>query len=146
MARTLPRKSISTSSALRRPIFRPRKKAPSGLSAIGIDGWPILPRTGSCRSSRPSSSSSRMMTETVCAESLVMRAISVLARLPCWRTSDSTRRSLWSRMPLWLVPRWKRLSADSGEPCLETAGLHPTSSSFPACFCGKNAYRGGCCQ
>ena len=47
MARTLPRKSISTSSALRRPIFRPRKKAPSGLSDIGIEGWPILPRTGS---------------------------------------------------------------------------------------------------
>ncbi len=31
MDRTLPRKSISTSSALRRPIFRPMKKAPSGI-------------------------------------------------------------------------------------------------------------------
>ncbi len=46
-----------------------------------------------------------MMTETVCAESPVIRAMSDLARLPCWRTSDSTSRSLWSRMPLWLVPR-----------------------------------------
>ena len=45
-ARIWPTKSISTSSTDRRPIFRPKAKAPSGLRRIGIEGWPTRPRRG----------------------------------------------------------------------------------------------------
>ena len=46
-----------------------------------------------------------MMTDTVCAESPVSRAISALASDPLRRSRVSTSRSFWARMPLWLVPR-----------------------------------------
>ena len=87
-------KSTSVRSAERRPIFSPRKNAPSGFRCIGTEGWPIRPRTGSPRNNSPSCSSARMITETVCAESPVIRAMSDFASPPCWRTKDSTNRSL----------------------------------------------------
>ena len=102
---TRPRKSVSTSSTLRRPTLSPRKNAASGTSRIGTEGWPTLPRTGSPLAISPSSSSTRMMTETVCADSPVARAIPALAMGPWRRRSVRTRRPLWSRMAPWLEPR-----------------------------------------
>ena len=49
-----------------------------------------------------------MITETVCAERPLIRAISDFASAPCWRTSDNTSRSLWARMPDWLDPAERR--------------------------------------
>ena len=49
-----PQKSISTRSQLRRPIFSPNEKAPSGSSETGTVGWPTRPRSGASRRSRPS--------------------------------------------------------------------------------------------
>ena len=66
----------------------------AAINDIGIDGWPILPRKGSPRSSNPSCSKARMITDTVCADRPVIRAISVFAKALCWRTKDSTNRSL----------------------------------------------------
>src|SRR6056297_2754526 len=83
---------------------------------MGTDGWPTLPRTGVRFSSRPSFSSARMMTETVCADSPVIRAISAFAKGPTCRISERTNLSLCARTPLWLDPR--TLSGDMTMPCL----------------------------
>jgi hypothetical protein len=86
-------------SLLRRPTFTPTKNAPSGSSDSGTIGWPTLPRCGTPRRSSRSASRWRMMTETVCAESPVIRAISDFASGPWRRTRLSTRRSFCARMP-----------------------------------------------
>ena len=77
-SRTWPAKSTSSMSMLRRPILMPMENAPSGFSAIGTEGWPTLPRTGSSLRTRPSASSRAMMICTVCAVRCVSRAISAL--------------------------------------------------------------------
>ncbi len=54
--------------------------------------------------SNPSFSNDRMMTETVCGDRPVRRAISDFGRLLRRRTRDSTRRSLWARTRVWFAP------------------------------------------
>ena len=46
-----------------------------------------------------------MMTDTVCAESPVSRAISAFDSAPSRRRIERTKRSLWARTPVWFVPR-----------------------------------------
>ena len=123
-----PRKLVRTSSALRRPILRPKKNAPSGHRRIGTEGCPTLPRTGSPLTSRPSASSSRMITDTVCADNPVARAISALASAVWRRTSVRTSRSLRARIPLWLVPRADEIRTPSAR------------SSFSELWDGVTAY------
>ena len=62
------RNRSSTRSQLRRPIFRPSEKAPSGSSDTGIVGWPTRPRSGASRCSRPSACSRFMIAEVDCTE------------------------------------------------------------------------------
>jgi hypothetical protein len=51
------------------------------------------------RTSKPSFSNARMITDTVCADSPVVRAMFAFGK-PSWRrTSESTKRSLWARTP-----------------------------------------------
>ncbi len=104
-SRTFPRKSTSTRSPLRRPIFSPRKYAPFLASRMGVLGWPTFPRTGSPRLISSSFSRPRMITETVCAERPLIRAISAFAVGPWLLRSVRTIRSLWARSPRWLEPR-----------------------------------------
>src|SRR5471032_2977978 len=83
----------------------PMKNAPSGLSWIGTDGCPTLPRSGARFSTSPCSSRRAMISEMVCVLRLVKRARSAFGMLPCRRIACSTTRSLNWLMPIWLEPR-----------------------------------------
>ena len=115
---TWPAKSITSTSRLRRPTLMPIEYAPSARSAIGTDGWPILPRTRACFSSRPSSIRRSTIIDTVCVDSRVSRAISAFGSGPCKRIACSTMRSLNCRMPTWFEPTVRL----SGERC--AGGVH----------------------
>ena len=54
-----------------------------------------------------------MITETVCAESPVIRAISDFASGPFRRTRLRTSRSFCARIPAWFVPRCSDTGASS---------------------------------
>ena len=54
-----------------------------------------------------------MITDTVCAERPVIRAISDFASAPFRRTRLSTSRSFCARIPAWFVPRCNGTGASS---------------------------------
>ena len=73
-----------------------------------------------------------MITDTVCADSPVIRAISDLASGPCRRTRLSTSRSFWARIPAWLVPRCR------GAAAISSRASSPLSDRMPGlCLSGS---------
>ena len=124
-----PVKSTSSMSMLRRPILMPMEKAPSGLSAIGTEGWPTLPRTRRALAHQPVGFEQRaMMIDTVCARQAASGARSrPSGSAPCRRIACSTTRSLNWRMPPWLEPRGRsrRFGASGSAPsaALDCVGL-----------------------
>ena len=76
-----PLKSTSTTSAAVAATLTPMENAPSGLSRIGVSGGPTRPRWTSPGSTRPSFSSARTITDTVCAESPLCWPSSIRERL-----------------------------------------------------------------
>ena len=72
-----------------------------------------------------------MITETVCAERPVIRAISDFASAPCRRTRLSTSRSFCARIPAWFVPRCNGTGASSRKFSVSGPHSSATSSRWP---------------
>lgn len=76
------------------PDLQSQRQHPIRFSATGVSGLPTLPRWGSPFTTSSSASSLRKITETVCGDSRVLRAISAEAIAPCRWIRDSISRSL----------------------------------------------------
>ena len=131
-----PRKSTSTSSALRRPIFSAEEKGAFGIERHRDRRLADRARAAApARSSRRSASSSRMITDTVCAESPVIRAISDLAGCRAGGPATAPGARCESRMPALVGAALQAVA--SAMPAAAPECRFPPSASFPGSAFGR---------